>query len=202
MLTNSHLQTDWSSFYAPGPEILAYLQSVVDKYKLMPYIKLQHEVLDARYDEPSAKWHVRIRRRTGIDAQGAPTFDDEFTDTADVFITGLGIFSKWSWPNIEGLKDFGGKLLHSADFGEENQHWRDVVKNWKDKKVGVIGIVSAYTPRELPPASDIVPGLDSDTDCASTAAACRQGHQLCPWEGLDLSTIREFEACRARQTGP
>ena len=136
------MQTDWSSFYAPGPEILAYLQSVVEKYKLMPYIKLQHEVLDARYDEPTAKWHVRIRRRTGTDAQGAPIFDEEFTDTADVFITGLGIFSKWSWPDIEGLKDFGGKLLHSADFGEENQHWRDVVKDWKDKKVGVIGIVS------------------------------------------------------------
>lgn len=135
-------QTDWSSFYAPGPEILAYLQSVVDKYKLMPYIKLQHEVLDARYDEPTAKWHVRIRRRSGTDAQGAPTFDEDFTDTADVFITGLGIFSKWSWPDIEGLKDFGGKLLHSADFGEENQHWRDIVKGWKDKKVGVIGIVS------------------------------------------------------------
>ncbi|KAI0721757.1 FAD/NAD-P-binding domain-containing protein [Fomitopsis betulina] len=144
-------KTDWSSFYAPGPEILAYLQSVVEKYKLMPYIKLQHEVLDARYDEPTAKWHVRICRRTGTDAQGAPTFDEEFTDTADVFITGLGIFSKWSWPDIGGLKDFGGKLLHSADFGEENQHWRDVVKDWKDKKVGVVGIGST--------AIQIVPAL-------------------------------------------
>ena len=99
-------------------------------------------MLDARYDEPTAKWHVRIRRRMGTDAQGALMVGEEFTDTADVFITGLGIFSKWSWPDIEGLKDFGGKLLHSADFGEENQHWRDVVKDWKDKRVGVIGIVS------------------------------------------------------------
>ena len=112
----------------------------MEKYKLMPYMKLQHEVLNARYDEPSGKWHLRIRRRTGTDAQ-EPTYE-EFTDTADVFITALGIFSKWSWPDIEGLKDFGGQLMHSADFGEENQHWRDVVKDWKDKKVGVIGIVS------------------------------------------------------------
>ncbi|KAH9841071.1 FAD/NAD-binding domain-containing protein [Rhodofomes roseus] len=143
-------KTDWSSFYAPGPEILAYLQSVVEKYKLMPYIKLQHEVLHARFDEPSGKWNLRIRRKMGTDSQGQAIYE-EFTDKADVFITALGIFSKWSWPDVEGLKDFGGKLMHSADFGEENQHWRDVVKDWKDKRVGVIGIGST--------AIQIVPAL-------------------------------------------
>ena len=54
-------QRDWSSFYAPGHEIQAHLQEIVDKHKLMRHIKLQHEVVHARYDEQAGKWHVRIR---------------------------------------------------------------------------------------------------------------------------------------------
>ncbi|KAJ3815647.1 hypothetical protein F5876DRAFT_85648 [Lentinula aff. lateritia] len=33
-----------SSFYAPGPEIQAFLESVVEKFHLGPYIKLQHRL--------------------------------------------------------------------------------------------------------------------------------------------------------------
>lgn len=45
------------------------------------------------------------------------------------------LHSNWKWPNIEGINDFEGRLLHSA-------HW-DATYDFKNKKVGVIGIGSS-----------------------------------------------------------
>ncbi|OCH86933.1 FAD/NAD-P-binding domain-containing protein [Obba rivulosa] len=140
-------KTDWSAFYAPGGEIRQYLEGVVDTYKLMPYIKLEHQLMHARYDEPSGKWHLRIRRPVNdVNAQF-----EEFEDTADFLFTGVGGLARWSWPAIEGLKDFQGRTFHSADFDVGEQTWQDAVKNWGDKKVGVIGVGSS--------AIQIVPAL-------------------------------------------
>ncbi|KZT66595.1 FAD/NAD(P)-binding domain-containing protein [Daedalea quercina L-15889] len=160
-------KTDWSAFYAPGPEIRSYLQSVVDKYKLMRYIKLQHRVVHALYDEPSGKWHLRIRRRLNLDAQppsapppntASPSSDteegyEEFEDTADILFTGVGSLSRWKWPEIDGLKAFEGKLFHTADFevGDGNKTWQEATHNWRDKRIGVIGVGSS--------AIQIVPAL-------------------------------------------
>ncbi|KZT07862.1 FAD/NAD-binding domain-containing protein [Laetiporus sulphureus 93-53] len=135
-------KTDWSSFYPPGPEILSYLESVVDKYKLMRYIKLQHRVVEARYDEPTGKWHLRVRRPRS--ANPAEEYE-EFTHSADFLLTGIGVLSRWDWPDIDGLHTFEGKLLHSADFDVGNRTWQEATEEWKwkDKKVGVIGVGSS-----------------------------------------------------------
>ncbi|KAL6307444.1 hypothetical protein BKA93DRAFT_911319 [Sparassis latifolia] len=135
-------KTDWSSFYAPGPEIRSYLEGVVDKYKLTRYIKLRHQVVHARYDEPSGKWYLRIRRPVPCTNSDGEQFE-EFEDVADFLFTGIGGLSRWTWPDIEGLKDFKGKLFHSADFEVGNQTWQEAVEDWKDKKVGVIGVGSS-----------------------------------------------------------
>lgn len=128
---------DWSSFYAPGPEIRKYLEGVVHKYKLMRYIKLSHEITNARYDEPTGKWHIRVRRTHTTTGES-----EEFDDVADVFVNATGPLSRWNWPDIEGLKDFQGELHHSAGFDPGEKTWQEVAKEWKDKKVAVIGIVS------------------------------------------------------------
>lgn len=53
--------------------------------------------------------------------------------------TGIGALSRWSWPDIEGLNTFGGRLIHSAQWDVEGSTWQE---DWKDKNVGVIGVVS------------------------------------------------------------
>lgn len=123
------VQTDWSSFYAPAAEIRAYLEDVVAKYKLMRYIKLSHEVISAHYDEASGKWNLRILQPSG----------EILDDSADFLFTATGVLSRWKWPDIEGLNQFRGKIIHSAQFSPEDENeWKN---NWKDKKVGVIGVV-------------------------------------------------------------
>lgn len=133
-------QTDWSSLYPSGPEVCEYLAGVVKKYKLGPYIKLQHQLVHAQYDEPSGKWLLRIRR--AISRPGEESHFEEFDDVADFLFTGVGLISRWSWPDIEGLKDFRGRLFHSANFDVGEQTWQEAAKSWGDKRVAVIGVVS------------------------------------------------------------
>ena len=55
-------------------------------------------------------------------------------------------YSKWKWPDVKGLWDFKGKLVHSA-------HW-DNEYNWEGKRVAVLGngnsgiqVVSSMQPK-------------------------------------------------------
>ncbi|KAJ7459066.1 FAD/NAD-binding domain-containing protein [Mycena galericulata] len=141
-------KTDWSSFYAPGPEIQAYLESVVDTYKLRPFIKLEHRLTSAIYSEDTGKWNLTIQR-------GAEQNLEQFEDSVDVLFTGMGGLSRWKWPDIKGLHSFSGKIVHSANWetgeGNRDSPWQDTVKSWKDKRVGVIGVGSS--------AIQIVPAL-------------------------------------------
>jgi len=125
------VQTEWSSFYAPGSEIRAYLEGVVNKHRLRPHIKLQHELLRAQWDGATGQWRLRVRRTTAI-------LHDELDDVADVLLVCTGALNRWSWPTIKGLHDFQGTLLHSA----QRTGWAEArVNEWKDKTVGVIGVV-------------------------------------------------------------
>ncbi|PNS14265.1 Thiol-specific monooxygenase [Sphaceloma murrayae] len=111
---------DWSAYYASGAEILAYFRRTVEKYDLARDVKTGHRVEEARWDEGRGKWKVKIRNGDGI-----------VEDEADVLVSATGFLSHWRWPEIEGLKTFKGKLLHSADWDHEF--------GFEGKRVGVIG---------------------------------------------------------------
>lgn len=127
------------------------LENIVDKYQLRPCIRLQHRVTCARYSEETGKWHLTIKRpkiatnnkpsTTGL--LEPPNYEDweEFHDTADVLFNAVGSLSRWSWPDIPGLENFSGNVIHSA-------HWNTTEDKdgWRDKKVGVIGVVSGLLP--------------------------------------------------------
>ena len=105
----------------------------------MKYVKLSHEVTHATYDEATGKWHLRVRRanpETGV--------SEEIEDVADVVLTAFGALSRWRMPDIPGINDFKGVLYHSAGFDPEDKTWQEVAEAWKDKKVGVIGVVSPF----------------------------------------------------------
>ncbi|KAI0690622.1 FAD/NAD-P-binding domain-containing protein [Cytidiella melzeri] len=133
-------KSDWSQCYSPGPEILQYINHVVDKWQIRPLIKLQHEVVHMQWDNPSGQWIVRIRRPS---PSGDPSRFDEFEERADVVLNATGGLSRWNWPEIEGLHDFKGTLVHSADWNLGGKTWEEDVKDWGDKNVAVIGLGSS-----------------------------------------------------------
>ena len=130
-------QRDWSAFYSPGHEIQAHLQEVVDKYKLMRYIKLSHEVVHAQWDAPLGQWRVRVRR---TDTQ------EEIEDVADVLVTAFGAITRWKMPDIPGLGEFKGELHHTAGYKPAlGATWESDLERWKDKRVGVVGSVRPFS---------------------------------------------------------
>ena len=70
-------------------------------------------MLEARWNTETSRWHVRLQvLKTG----------ETFEDTADALFTGTGVLNEWKWPEIPGLHDFKGKLLHSAIWDTSYDH--------------------------------------------------------------------------------
>lgn len=61
------------------------------------------------------------------------------------------IYSKWKWPNIEGIQDFKGKLIHSARWDQDY--------DFSGKKVANIGIGSSGV-QIIPQLAKVVDSLD------------------------------------------
>lgn len=70
-------------------------------------MSFNHECVEARWNEATSQWVVKLL---------STTTGKYIEDTADVFITGIGVLNKWKLPKIKGLQDFQGKVLHTA-------HW-------------------------------------------------------------------------------
>lgn len=120
--TYSFEPTDhWEHHYATQPEILSYLRDVMDRHDIGAHVRFDTEVTDARWDDASATWVVRVRTRGG-------TVD---TLTSRALICAVGQFGNPVTPDIKGANDFGGPSCHTAD-------WDDSV-DVSGRRVAVIG---------------------------------------------------------------
>lgn len=87
--------------FSAGPEILEYLKSVSEKYKLDKFLRYGHCLTSASWDEKSSQWTLQFDL---VDDQGVKV--GQKTEVADIVIQGMGGLSRWDWPSIPGLKDF------------------------------------------------------------------------------------------------
>ncbi|RPA59031.1 NAD(P)/FAD-dependent oxidoreductase [Gordonia oryzae] len=97
-------KADWSSIWAPGPEIQRYHRDVVDKFGLDEHIQLNTTVVSADFDDASALWTV--------------VTDTGETILADFVICATGVLHNPAYPNIPGLAEFKGKVVHTARWDE------------------------------------------------------------------------------------
>lgn len=117
---------DWSHFFAYGDEIQRYFEDFADRHNTHRYIKLNTKVIEGCWNDDKGIWDITLENvKTG----------EQFQDWAHVFVNGTGILNTWKWPNIEGLHDFKGPIMHSAKW--------DHSIDFKDKTVGVIGVGSS-----------------------------------------------------------
>lgn len=108
---------DWSAFYAGGPEIKGYFQSVVDNHDLGGSIRLNTEIVACEYDDTTCRWQI--------------TTDAGEIEVVDVVIAASGVLHHPNLPDIKGLDSFAGEVFHSA-------RWPDDLKV-DGARVGVIG---------------------------------------------------------------
>lgn len=109
-------EPQWSRTYALQPEIERYLQRAVSRLGVEPYLQLDTEVLEARWDEASARWHLRTSRGELV---------------ARVLVGAAGPLTEPSLPDIPGIDAFEGEQMHSA-------RWRDDVE-LAGRRVAVVG---------------------------------------------------------------
>ncbi|KAK3699197.1 hypothetical protein LTR37_016558 [Vermiconidia calcicola] len=126
---------DWSALYAPSWEIRDYLQGTAEKYGANRFIKLQHKVVGADWNQEEGKWHVKIEKADG----------EVFEDTSDIIVSARGNLNNKQWPNVEGLWDFKGEIMHSSAWNQDY--------DFTNKRIGIIGSGSS--------AIQIVPKLQA-----------------------------------------
>jgi cation diffusion facilitator CzcD-associated flavoprotein CzcO len=120
---------EWSQFYASSKEIHQYWKKVALKYDCMRHIKLNHQVLNAIWDDRSAKWQLEVCVTPSIKSQFANSpqiknvaNNTTFEDACDVLVSATGALNDWNWPSIPGQMNFKGKLLHSASW-DQSYDW-------------------------------------------------------------------------------
>lgn len=107
---------DWHYKFPRQPELFAYTKAMAKHFDLEKYVKLNHEVTFARFDEEHNLWHVS-------------TPQGEFS--CHKLVSCVGPLSDGKLPDIDGVDTFKGHAFHSSKW----DHSYDLT----GKKVAVIG---------------------------------------------------------------
>ncbi|MFB7715930.1 alpha/beta hydrolase fold domain-containing protein [Nocardia sp. NPDC056100] len=108
----------WTERYASQPEIHAYLRHVADRFALREHITFGTTVTAATWDEPSGEWIVHC--------------DSGEVIRCTRLISAAGCLSAARIPDLPGLDDFEGDVVHTAAWPAE-----DIALS--GRRVGVIG---------------------------------------------------------------
>ena len=107
----------WSRLFAPGPELKRYAEHVADKYGLREAMRFDTVVTGARWEETTSTWVVAI--------EGGEAVRGRF------LLTATGFLSQPRLPDIAGVEDFAGTVVHTT-------RWDDDIE-LAGKRVGIIG---------------------------------------------------------------
>ncbi|EPE35396.1 FAD/NAD(P)-binding protein [Glarea lozoyensis ATCC 20868] len=112
----------WSTFFAKAEEIERYLCDICRESDLGTSIKTSHVVKSAIWSEEESLWHLKVENTESKEL---------FDDFCHFLLDATGILNKWKWPDIPGLNNFKGDLLHTANWPKDFEY--------SGKRVAVIG---------------------------------------------------------------
>ncbi|MGO4444902.1 flavin-containing monooxygenase [Mycobacterium sp. 2YAF39] len=136
---------NWTRTYAYQPEILAYLESVADDFDLRRHLMLGTNVRRLIWNETEAHWDVELTDGRRL--------------VADVVVSAVGLFGAARYPDIEGITEFSGTLMHTAQW--------DASVDLTGKRVAVVGTGAS--------------GVQVIPEVAATAAALTVFQRTPPW---------------------
>jgi len=131
-------KTDWSRRFAEQPEILDYAEDLVDRFHLLPHLRLETTVRSAVFDETSGTWLLDLHHASG----------DEVLRTDNV-VFACGQLNRPHTPDVDGRESFAGPSWHSA-------RWDHTV-DLAGKQVAVIG-TGASAIQFVPPVASSAAG--------------------------------------------
>ncbi|MGC0363023.1 cation diffusion facilitator CzcD-associated flavoprotein CzcO [Rhodococcus sp. 27YEA15] len=110
------LNPEWTRSFSTQPEIYKYIQSVANRHKVLSKHVFGCDVLSARWDDETSKWHVSTNKGEFI---------------AKIVVSAVGALCEPSLPDIKGIDGFEGEIFHSSRWN----HDADLT----GKRVAVIG---------------------------------------------------------------
>ena len=90
----------WSRVYAPGAELKAYAEHCMDKYDVRRRTRLNTRVVGATFDDESHLWRLDTSAGDSV--------------TARFVVGATGVLTQPKDPDIAGLADFSGTVMHTA----------------------------------------------------------------------------------------
>lgn len=128
----------WPSEFSEQRDILKFFEQLGRQFAITDRVRLETEVLSARYQEETAQWQLRVKRTGGVT-------EEHFFEAV---ISSVGQLGRPKIPAIPGAEKFAGATWHTARWNHE--------VSLKGKRVGVIGTgASAY---------QVVPAILSEVD--------------------------------------
>ena len=113
-----HFPPNWPT-YIPKDKLANWFEAYVEAMELNFWTETEFE--GGFYDEKAGRWTVTLRRADGSKRTMHPRH----------VVLATGVSGIPSVPDIPGLKDFAGKVMHSSQY--------DDGENWKGKRAIVIG---------------------------------------------------------------
>jgi cation diffusion facilitator CzcD-associated flavoprotein CzcO len=113
---------EWTERYSGQPEILKYANHVADRFDLRKDISFNTRVLSAVFNETTDKWVVES--------------DSGESVTAKFFVMATGCLSSTNTPDMDGIDDFRGEVVHTGRWPKEGV-------DLAGKRVGIIGTGSS-----------------------------------------------------------
>ncbi|WP_026919344.1 flavin-containing monooxygenase [Gordonia shandongensis] len=109
---------DWSHTYSSSGEILEYIDRMVEDFGVAEQIRFGHEVTGVEYDADTGEWTIRFAgRRRAVRARSV--------------IVASGPLANPSLPDIRGIDDYEGRVIHSARWDHDY--------DFAGKRVAVVG---------------------------------------------------------------
>jgi cation diffusion facilitator CzcD-associated flavoprotein CzcO len=108
---------NWSRLFSTGTEIKQYADDVADKFDVRRHMRFNTAVESARWDEDANVWRVTVA-------------DGEML-SARYLITATGFLSQPKVPDIPGVTDFAGKVIHTTAWDDSHP--------FEGRRVAVIG---------------------------------------------------------------
>ncbi len=96
---------DWTRTYAHQPEILAYLESVAERFDLNRHLLTGTRVRGIRWNPKIQQWSLDLE---SVASGGG------FGFAADVVVSAVGLFGEPKLPDIAGLSRFAGPVMHTS----------------------------------------------------------------------------------------
>ncbi len=128
---------DWSRVYAPGNELKDYADHCADKYGVRSRIQYGKRVVKAEFDERTNLWSVETA--------------DGNTLVGRYLVGASGGLTQPKTPDIPGLDDFSGKVIHTARWDHDH--------DLKGERVAIIG-TGATAVQVVPRIVDDIAHLD------------------------------------------